>query len=354
MPNAEQLLFSAMFKGKHLFKNQLDLVNQLLHTPGSAYFIAADLTKEDEGRAQGRLKTYVSQLLSETIFRNVTEDFKTSLGLVLETKLPPDIKKDVLNGILEGLQEKNNALNRRQDIAHHAGSKISLKEDIKTAEYVVVVTARPIDMNLPIKESEFNVRNWFYDDLVKSVLGSTDKMKFYRFNFPTNTYCDLFWQGLEKLMVKYLYNLTEQPEYVRFLYHDNFTLTTETLHDYEAFMQERALLSNDQAAIQKLILMQRIASEVIERLNRNKFISLFYIGQPIFSIPIIAINPSESNCKVYGILDSEDDQNLVYKFSQENTVLWRIFFWDKVKAFEMGEPAIYKRNTKINSMNSPA
>jgi hypothetical protein len=352
MPNVEDLLFSAVFKGKQLFKNQLDLVNHLLQTPGSAYYIGAEISKEDEARAQGRLKTYVSQLLSETIFRNVTEDFRTSLELVLKAKLPPDLTKDVLNSILEGLQEKNGALTRKQDIGHHVGSKISLKEDIKAAEYVVVVTARPIDMNLPIKESEFTVRNWFYDDLVKSILGSTNRMKSYRFNFPTNTYCDLFWHGLEKLMVKYLFNLAEQPEYIKFLYQENFTVTTETFHDYESFMQERALLSKDEANAQKLILMQRIAGEVIERLNRNKFISLFYISQPIFSIPIIAINPNESNCKVYGILDSEEDKNLVYKFSQENTTLWRIFFWDKVTVFEMGEPAAYNRNIRQNSINS--
>jgi len=352
MATAEDLLFSPSFSGKILFKNQLDLVNNLLHTPGSAYYIPADLSKEDESRAQGRLKTYVSQLLSDTIFRNVTEDFKMSLELVLRAKLAPDIKEDILHGILDDLQRKNNALSRKDDSAHQIGSKISLKEDIKDADYVAVVTARPIDMNLPVKESEFNVRNWFYDDLVKTLFGSINSMKSYRFNFPTDTYCDLFWQGLEKLMVKYLFILADQTDYIRFLYSENFTITTETYHEYESFVESKNTLPKDEEKARRLWIMQRIASEVIERLNRNKFIAVFHNSSPIFTIPVIAINPNESNCKVYGILDAEDGKNLVYKFSQESTVLWRIFFWDKVKAFSMGQAVAYKKTTRQHHSNS--
>ena len=346
MQSASSLLFGTLPSGKQLFKNQLDLVNHLLHTPGSAYFIRTDISKEDENRAQGRLKTYLSQLLSDNIFRNLTEDFKASLALVIANKLPPDIKDDIVNAIISNLQQKNSALSRKEEGSQHLGSRISLKEDIKEAGHIIVISARPIDLNLPLKESEFNIRNWFYEDLVRAMLGAVDRMKYYRFNFPTETYCDLFWQGLEKLMIKYLFNLADRPEYIRFLYTENFTVTTETFHEYETFIQSRPFMPDDQVSQKRYEIMYRIATEVIERLNRNKFISVFYNSHPIFSVPIIAINPNDSGCKIYGILDSEEDKNVVYKFSQENTILWRLFFWDKIKASDMGQATFYKKTSR--------
>jgi len=106
MNGPADLLFNTKFENRPLFINQLDLVNYLLNTPGSRYHSGEILSELDLKRAQSRLKTYISQLLSDTVYRNVTEDFKFSLRLVLAQLLPAPQVDRVFSQIISALELK--------------------------------------------------------------------------------------------------------------------------------------------------------------------------------------------------------------------------------------------------------
>lgn len=342
MIDAADLLFSPMNGGNPLFKSQLDLVNHLLNTPESRYFPTHPLSDRDHGKALSRLKTYVSQLFSENVYRNVTEDFKYSLKLILRQKLLPPIANSSYNQIITALELKNNSLIKRDEATSALEDKISLREDIKVARHIVVISARPIDMTLPLSENDQSIRSWFYEDLVRTLLIPGEHIKYYRFNFPSHTYCDLFWTGLEKLIVKFLIGLSDNENYIQLHYHHNFSITPETMHEYEDYQKEKPGLADDVSFLRKMTITQKIARETLEQAERNKTVLVFQNNHPIFTIPIVAINPNEGSSKVYGILDTEDNRHSAYKFTQENTVLWRIFFWDKLKASDNGESISYR------------
>jgi hypothetical protein len=49
---------------------------------------------------------------------------------------------------------------------------------------------------------------------------------------------------------------------------------------------------------------------------------------------------------VYTIVDSDDADFKVYKFSNEEILLWRLFVWDKLKLPSFGGKIIEFGNTK--------
>jgi hypothetical protein len=349
MNGPADLLFNTKFENRPLFINQLDLVNYLLNTPGSRYHSGEILSELDLKRAQSRLKTYISQLLSDTVYRNVTEDFKFSLRLVLAQLLPAPQVDRVFSQIISALELKNSSLAKKTEPISALEDRISLKEDIIAARHIVVVSARPIDMTLPLNEEDHSIRSWFYRDLVTTLLTPGDHSKFYRFNFPTTTYCDLFWAGLEKLIVKFVLRLSDVEDYIFSHYHHSFSITPQTLHEYEEYQKEKPSLPVEVSSRKSNTIINKIAREIIEQAERNKTILVFHNNHPIFSIPIIGVNPNESSIKVYGILDMENNQHSAYKFTQENTILWRIFFWDKLKASDTGECISYKKTVSRSS-----
>src|SRR5262249_21672778 len=156
--SAADLLFSPFFGDKPLFKNQLELVTWLLDTPGSRYHPTETPSERDLVRAQSRLKAYISQLLSANVFRNITDDFRVSLKLILQKKLPPELVETCFSRIISALEEKNSTLNKGEDVPSAIGHKTSLKDDIKDANHIVVISARPIDMNLPLNENDRSIR----------------------------------------------------------------------------------------------------------------------------------------------------------------------------------------------------
>lgn len=337
MKSASEILLGPSFDDKPLFKSQLDLVTSLLNHPKSFYFLSPDRPKDDQARAQGRLKTYISQLFSTNVIRTVTEDFKNSLLLVLTDRLPKNEAEKICTDVIAALQQKNAALAPKEETISPASVKTNLQEDITNANYIVVITARPIDMDATMHESGFSIRRSFFEELIKNILSQTkEPPKYYRFNFPSETYGELFWSGLDKLLMKFLGSMPESKVFCEFLY-EKFSITTETLSKYERYLNEKPDTPNDSSIRQKKEIVQAIAREITVRLNRNKIIMVFYNTHPIFSVPLIAINPNESTAKVYGLLDLDEQPNVVYKFSAENVLLWRIFYWDKIKASDNGQ-----------------
>src|ERR1043165_6520761 len=73
-----------------LFKNQSNLVNELLDAPESSYYTPnrTGVDKEAYDKAHNRLKTYISQIFTADTNRRITKEFKQSLAGLLAKKLP--------------------------------------------------------------------------------------------------------------------------------------------------------------------------------------------------------------------------------------------------------------------------
>src|ERR1700729_2890584 len=101
------LLFVHDFGNGPLFKSQADLVNQLLTTTSSNYYITK--LDPDYKKAVIRLKVYLSQLFSGHSSRTITTDFRSSLGVVLQNRciqLNTNFE-DILNDVVTDLGDRN-------------------------------------------------------------------------------------------------------------------------------------------------------------------------------------------------------------------------------------------------------
>jgi hypothetical protein len=343
MKKASEILFNTSFNGKVLFKNQTELVQELLTNPRSEYYIDPTSTAEYLSKAQGRLKTYISQLLSDSVVRNISEDLKQSFISILSDKLREEVKEQVLEELFQAIQMKNQSLiSASLQESPSTNNKGILQDEIHNANYVTVITARPIDMDLSDSDEGFSIRNFFLQDLIRSLTQEIDKLKFYRFNFPSETYCQLFWKGLEKILFRLLANKTYEQN-LESIYKNTFAITTETFSKYIHYIGEREKNSIEPEILIKLgnNLRKTIAKEIVERLNRNRVIMTFVLDEPVFTLPLIVVNPNESTCSVHILVDSDDKRNIPLKFTPENTLLWRIFVWDKIKAKNSGRSIEY-------------
>jgi hypothetical protein len=291
-------------------------VQNLIAEPSSKYYIDPSQI-ELYNRAQNRLKTYVSQLLSTTVTRNVTEDFKSSLTTVIAARLNINGSSPIVDEIINDLIVKNTPAIRNEP-------KSSINEefysDFFASNYTAIITARPLEIEADSNAGKISIRKALFQDFLQSLSDPERDFKKYRFNFPLETYANLFWKGLRKMLVKYLIENSNDTNVYQKL-HSKFTIDTST---FNQIIADREYKINH---------LEEIVDEVLKYLNSNKDILVFISDAPIFSIPLVIINPSEArNSRLYALLDSGNDEISVYKYSTEDVLIWRMFVWDKLKA----------------------
>jgi hypothetical protein len=317
MKNAANLLFEQPFNNEPLFKNQLDLVNQFLNEPTSPYHTDS---KESEKylRAQNRLKAYISQLLSATVSRNITEEFKEALLIVVEKKLKgfPHDTEEIVESILEALRQKNSSV-IKSDTKSNAVDQFY--NDLHSANYIAVITSKPLEIEVDTPLSIFSLRRFLFHDLIERLRDPNKDLKIYRFNFPMDSYGSLFWRGLKRILTNYL-KKDKSIELFNSL-HSKFTIRTETLM---SICKKNEITDND---------VNEVANEVLTQLNTNRFIMVFHTNAPIYGMPMIALNPAEhKNIKIYTLLEDDSQGPGVFKYSENDALLWRVFVWDKLKS----------------------
>lgn len=325
--NAHTVLFSGE---PPLFKNQLDLITQLLDNNQSPYYIN-DSDKTHYNRELSRLKTYLSQLLStkSQVSRSITDDFKKGLKVVLSEKMDVDTADEIVMQVVDYIKEKKTAL-------INADIKSSIYDELKSnfsaGNYVVVITSRPIDIYSNINYPKFSLREILLEDFLTSLTDSEKDFKNYRFNFPLETLAYTFWMGLRRLLATYLHkNINKNKEELFERLYQKFTLKPSTITEIEGnknFIKEH---------------IEDIVNEIILSLNKKKHIVVFVCTAPIYSVPIIAINPDETrNSKLYCLLEDEKQQVDIYSYQPEDITLWRIFVWDKLRNQSYaGEEVVY-------------
>lgn len=304
------------------------MAQQFLSDRNSPYY--QDTTPADEySKAQSRLKAYISQLLSGTVNRTITDDFKTALNLLLFKRLgAKDIASDVTTTVINALTLRNNvnARNDKSSLASH-----SFKQDFSAGNYICIINAKPINVEHASSKDDFSLRTFFMDDLLNSLAETNTKHKLYRFNFPMESYCEIFWGGLEKILIRKISPLIENEEFVENL-HNKFAIKPHTHTLCQDYYNIRNEADKDDLENLKYHLIHAVVDDVIEFLHKNRIILTFHVTEPVYTLPIIAINPNEANAKVYMLLESEQEPNALFKCTKETMLLWRIFVWDKMKA----------------------
>lgn len=322
MPDAFHLLFQNLFLDKPLFDNQLELVKALMNDPDTAYFVAEEGT-ERYHRQRSKLKTYLSQMFSNSVARSVTDEFKSGLITVLQKKLQGtdhDVY-DLVNKIVTDLREKNAAKASTEQKSRNPSEDFLL--DMSSARYIAVMTSRPLEIGVPEQPAFPPLRRLLFNDLISRLFNQNLDLKFYRFNFPQQSYCELLWRGLRKVLFQHL------KEHLSFEYINaikfKFKHNDLNLPDEVEQLKGNALL------------IEKIVDQILHLLNRERYILTFVTRAPIYSLPMIVMNPIDNKkIKVYAMLDMNPESMSVFKLPENETLLYRIFVWDQLKTTEYG------------------
>lgn len=324
---AEELLFGRLYGQKPLFNTQQELVNQLLDNEESGYYVPKD--SQEYSNRLNRLKSYISQLLSDNISRTVTPVFRQSIGKVIERRLNNTEFNpiEITNSIVSYLTEKNKSSNRKIFISSFNPKK-DLIESIVKAHYVLVVTARAFDIS--DDESRFSFQQFLIQDLLSSISNPEKSIKYFRFNFPLKSLCDLFWLALYKNLEKTLAQKMASLEFVESLYLKSLI----NISLYNSIKSKTEITNED---------ISFVTNELLNYLNKNKFVHVFLVEAPIFSVPMIVTNPNESkNSNAYVVLENESKSTHISKLPAEDILTWKFFVYDKIKTQNSGQQVDYK------------
>jgi hypothetical protein len=67
-------------------------------------------------------------------------------------------------------------------------------------------------------------------------------------------------------------------------------------------------------------------------LNVNRYILVFQVTAPFYTIPVIAIDPDDPKAaRLYAILENGNPNVYIHKYQKEDYQLWRLFVWDNLK-----------------------
>lgn len=326
--DAFYLLFVHHFEEGPLFKNQIDLVNELINTPESAYYTPK--TNADEyAKGVSRLKAYLSQLFSEEAKRNITTEFRISLQVLLTKKFGnPSYSTEILNEILTDLREKNMAVRYLPTLPSKKGykSEVTFFESILEGSQISIFTTREIIIEFNLLNRKQSLVELLLEDLLIS-LKENKRIKKYRFNFPLNQTCVLFWQGFEKTITNYLMNNIDSLSFILpIISHSSHSNPLEHIYNKVELDKNKNSL-------------QRVSKYLLSYLSNNHIINVFHLPDPVYLTPSIIINPNDPlDANGYLFLQSSSSgEDEIHKLTPHELLLWRFFVWEKLKINKSGK-----------------
>lgn len=307
------LLFEHDFGSGPLFKNQIELVNELISDPDSSFFTSDEETIK---ALRIRLKTYFSQLLSDSIKRNVNPQLVNSLRVLLKKKI---FNKDYGNLddlhslIIEGLREKNSHIVKEGITPVYSGNA-NFVNDIINAKNIAIFTAREIRLEFDIYNKKMSLVEFLFDDLMNA-LKENKSIKLYRFNFPRKETCILFWRGLHKELTSFL--KTDKRTFLSM----HQLLMANPLNNKDMLAKEAN--ENSENALAALIL---------NFLSVNKKICVFQSSAPVFTLPTIVMNPNDfTTSKAYVMYLDDKGKDQIHKLGYADIHNWQTFVWENLK-----------------------
>jgi hypothetical protein len=314
--NAIYLLFEHDFGNGPLFRNQTELVNEFISSRDSSYH--SDVESEIKS-IRIRLKTYLSQLLSDSTKRNISPAFVTSLKAVLKKKKINDDYGSIdflHNEIIESLKNKNRNITQKKYLSEEIESTAKdFISNIIDARYITIFTSRDIRLEFEIVDKRMSLIDFLLNDLLSSITQSKD-LKLYRFNFHRKETCMLFWHGLRKELTNYL----EKNK-------NNIISFQSVLKNFNIALPDIPIDPKSNESFE-----QKIAVKILEHLSNSKKICVFQISVPVFTVPVIALNPNDFlGANAYIMLLNEGGQEKIHKMTIEEFYNWKLFVWEYLK-----------------------
>jgi hypothetical protein len=319
---AYQLLFIENFGNGPLFKNQGYLAQELVNIRESSYY--TEKTASDYSKRLGNLKVFVSQLFSDNTRRVVTSDFKKSLHEILKSKtLEHSFDHEAIaDEIIDDLIQKNTS--SKIEIHKEASSDLLVEfySNMTNASYITIFSTREFKV-----EKNFSFTDFLIDDLIKSLFEGTQS-KWYRFNFPLEQICSLFWIGVRKELIKYFIAYKYPLEPLVKTFYDNKVLS---------FKMDTLKLTEEDPN-----LASKISTGIVEYLSNNDIITVFHLKAPTYLIPTIALNPNDrQSSQTYCVLQSDSGIDNLHKLTRDEMLLWKFFVWDNLRLNNSGKPVKY-------------
>ena len=329
MERVLNILFGQRENGTQLFKNQQDLVNSFMAVEGTEYYVQP--TDPDYTKAQNRLKAYVSQLLSDNVSLHITPVFVKALQATVVRKVGnTEEARRITDEVVDMLRTKK-AISPKD--ASRQGILDQLEKDFKNARYISIITSKPLEIEAAITDQP-SLRKFVFNDFIDSVI-SDEMIKDYRFNFPADTSAHMFWSGLNKLIFRLL---KSDPRGKAFYTAIHKKLAMEFDAQRDMFLD---LPRDDQSLI-------TVTQTILEKLQKTCRVLAFETKAPIYTLPLIVMDPASVDmARVYAIIDLEDGQFNVHKFSHLEVVYWRQSVWDKLKTTHEGTTIKYERRHTV-------
>lgn len=317
MEDASLFLFETLYNGKPLFSSQVDLAQSLLNNSKSGYYIA-DIDGEDYKRELNRLKAYISQLLSSTVARSLTPVFKHSIGVVIAERMANtgDDFNEIISKILLSLENKNKRVAGQVGRFSSHSTIEELFQGIAHSDDVLVITARPFDITS--NNIKYSLQEFLILDFVQNLANPDRSKKRYRFNFPAKQTGDLFWYGFRKALDHQIVRLFYSKKNIEQVY-------------FQSMINSNLYEELTQTAEYTKDLISKVSESIIKYLNSNSLVCVYIVDEPIFSVPMIILNPNKRQTLAYIVIENEINATVVNRLGLEDTVLWKFLVWDRIK-----------------------
>ncbi len=313
--DAFSLLFRDEFGDGPLFKNQVDFVTGLLTHPSSDYYFDPN-NRDGYQKAFSRTKTLVSQLFSEHSRRCVSLEFSRSLEILLEEKsrvLNFDVVP-VFHQIVDDLKEKNVPQRDRMGARKEDDLYDELTHKIAAADVITVFTAREITIELKLGDKKVPIKDFLIRELFSSLQNGIETKRF-RFNFPLEQTCILFWKGLREEIANYLFTNDSDISFVLALLNGPTVQTGPS----------------------------EIASALLQHLSQKNIISVYWLKAPVYLTSVLLLQSRQRNSSsdIYLFLKTAGNQEQIYRMCDQEILLSKLFVWDSLKLSGQGDLVEY-------------
>ena len=193
----------------------------------------------------------------------------------------------------------------------------------------MVITARPFDISP--NNARYSLQQFLILDLVDHLANPDRKLKRYRFNFPLQQIGDLFWFGFKKALDIEVSKLLLSKANVERIY-------LQSLIQTDLYNEVISTTDYSKETIEK------ISESIITFLNSNFFVSVYIVDEPIFSVPMIILNPNARSSSAFVIIENESKNTVVNRLGVEDTVIWKFLVWDRIKTKRAGKFLEFQSN----------
>jgi hypothetical protein len=348
MTKAEKILFDKVHDNQAFFENKTDLATSLVSNKNSAYYTSPDETLK-YAKSLNRVKAYISQLFSPVTTRVVTNEFIDSIKTILndKKKFTPEYINLTLEEARRLLIDNNHLASNRKELNSRLEKRPSqeiitqnLLEEVESAKYILLIASRPYEyLNSPYtRESKIfeiliaKLATTFIESLPSNRNNvSKSQLPKCSINVPNKRIALRFWNELSDILMERLDSETRKIldyniKTMNYGSDDSYLYSTTKTTSIETFTENSDIILN--------------------YLDNNLLLQIYENEMPIYSIPMIIINPNYNPTSAYYLVSGNKTDSLVYNLDDKGVESWKEHVWDIVKSNSKGKRVTFLESQK--------